>query len=40
MEVALRSATKGDRVPMECAAMPKETMGLLRLLRKKFNLLV
>lgn len=26
MEVALRSARKGDRVPMGCAAMLKETM--------------
>ncbi|KAL0704019.1 hypothetical protein Bca4012_070444 [Brassica carinata] len=32
VEVALRSATKGDRVPMECAAMLKETMGVLSFL--------
>ncbi|KAL0732696.1 hypothetical protein Bca4012_008905 [Brassica carinata] len=36
VEAALRSATKGDRVPMGCAAMLKETMGhnRIRLLRK------
>ena len=43
MEVALRSATKGDRVHMGCAAMLEETIGVqpYKVTEKgMFNLLV